>query len=58
MHVAGLWELRVSYLAGYRLCAFEGSEAKLSEIIFETGVELERATVARTILWSAARAGV
>lgn len=47
--VSGVWQLEARWAGGYWLCAHDSSEAKLRKMLFETGVEFERATVAHTI---------
>ena len=47
--VSGLWQLRASYAGGYWSCVLRSSEADLRKAVFEAGVDLEQATVARTI---------
>jgi hypothetical protein len=47
--VSGMWQLEARWAGGYWLCAHDGSEAKLRKMLFKTGVEFERATVAHTI---------
>lgn len=47
--VSGMWQLRASYPGGYWLCAFRASEEALRKEVYKDGVELEQATVARTI---------
>lgn len=47
--VSGMWQLRASYPGGYWLCAFRGSEEALRMAVYEEGLELDRAMMARTI---------
>ena len=47
--VSGMWQLRASWSGGYWLCAYRSSEEELRKAIYEDGLELERAPVARTI---------
>ncbi len=48
---ACLWHVAVegSYPGGYWLCAVRSSEAELQKAVYGEGLELGRATVARTI---------
>ena len=44
-----MWQLRASYPGGYWLCAYQTSEGALRKDVYEEGLELETATVARVI---------
>jgi hypothetical protein len=47
--VSGMWQLRASYSGGYWLCAYRATEEALRKGVCGEGLDLERATVARTI---------
>jgi hypothetical protein len=47
--VSGLWQLEARWSGGYWLCAHRGSEEGLRAAVYEEGLELGRATIARTI---------
>lgn len=47
--VSSMWHLEARWPGGYWLCAYADSEAKLRKTLCETGVELGRATMPRTI---------
>jgi hypothetical protein len=47
--VAGEWQLQAQWAGGYWLCAHRSSEEALRKEVYEEGVELEKATVPRTI---------
>jgi hypothetical protein len=47
--VSGMWQLEARWSGGYWLCAYRSSEEKLRKAVYGEGLELERATVARTI---------
>jgi hypothetical protein len=46
--VSGMWQLRASWSGGYWLCAYRSTEETLRRAVSQEGLELERATVART----------